>query len=422
MFDCGQSGMAGIEVQQPWSIPPQSEWRRIDAALRAIASRRAMLDAEEARWLIEARRSALHRHLGFATLLEYMERVLGYGPHAAKERLRVADALEELPAMRDALASGRLPFSAVRELSRVATGDTEVAWLAAAEGRTLREIEPMVAGRRRGDLPGDPPDPERLRHALRFEVSGPTLALLRDARRALEDEVGERLDDDQLVAALCKAVLGGPRDEGRATHQIAITVCETCDRAWQDGAGAAIEIPPVAVERACCDAQHIGRVDADVPARATQNVPPALRRLVWRRDHGRCVVPGCRSSTYLEVHHVQWRMNGGRHSARNCCVLCDAHHGAVHAGRLVITGSAPALTFTHDDGRPYGAPFASVAPPPRSAPPSPLRADAIDALRRLGFTLPESRAAVATALSHVGGDAAIEDVLRRALIATRAPL
>src|SRR5215212_6072729 len=81
-------------------------WREADAQLRRIARRRAGLDAGEARWLLAARRAGTHRQLGFATMLEYIERTLGHGPRAAAERLRVAEALESLPAMRDALAAG----------------------------------------------------------------------------------------------------------------------------------------------------------------------------------------------------------------------------------------------------------------------------------------------------------------------------
>lgn len=94
-------------------------WDEIDQKLRTIAARRTALDLEEAQWLLIARREQLHRHLGYARFEEYMERVLGYGPHAAAERLRVAEAIVELPAMRAALAAGELTYSAVRELSRV---------------------------------------------------------------------------------------------------------------------------------------------------------------------------------------------------------------------------------------------------------------------------------------------------------------
>jgi hypothetical protein len=59
-------------------------------------------------------------------------------------------------------------------------------------GLTMREIEKAVAGRKPGDLPGDPPDLELVRHRLRFEVPAETLALFREARRLMRDQAGER--------------------------------------------------------------------------------------------------------------------------------------------------------------------------------------------------------------------------------------
>jgi hypothetical protein len=90
--------------------------------------------------------------------LDYLERVLGYAPRTAQDRLRVARALGALPQMTNALAAGQLAFSAVRELTRVATPATEAAWSAAAVGKNLREIEELVAHHRPGDGPDDPPD------------------------------------------------------------------------------------------------------------------------------------------------------------------------------------------------------------------------------------------------------------------------
>jgi 5-methylcytosine-specific restriction endonuclease McrA len=92
-----------------------------------------------------------------------------------------------------------------------------------------------------------------------------------------------------------------------------------------------------------------------VPARATQDIPPSVRRVVWRRDHGKCVVPGCRSTRFLDLHHIVYRSEGGDHSPDNLCLTCFAHHDAEHEGRLVIRGRvSTGLTFTHADGRPYG--------------------------------------------------------------------
>src|SRR6476619_2619916 len=124
----------------------RSDWREVDEKLRSIAARRSALDAEEARWLREAERLQIWRPLGMVSALDYMERVLGYSPHAAMERLRVARSLESLPVLEAALGTGELNFSAIRELTRVATSSTEAAWRDHALGKNVRQVEELVAG------------------------------------------------------------------------------------------------------------------------------------------------------------------------------------------------------------------------------------------------------------------------------------
>jgi hypothetical protein len=319
-----------------------SEWRSVDRQLRRLAARRSALDAAEAHWLREARRTEVHRHLGLGSLVEYLERTLGYAPRTALERLRVADALASLPAMSEALAVGRLAYSAVRELSRIATADTEREWLEHAADKTVREIEAMVAGRCPGDRPSTPPDPDLESRHLRLALSPDVYAHFLAARRRLQEETGEKLSDSDVMGALCDAVLAPPPGATRGPrHQIALTICEHCERGWQDAAGQAVEVGPDAIDLAHCDAQHLGRVDGDAPAPVTIDIPSAVRRQVERRDRGRCAVPGCRSSTYLHMHHLEPRAHGGAHKARNLCLLCNAHHVAAHDGRLRITGAAP---------------------------------------------------------------------------------
>src|ERR1700761_2675774 len=106
----------------------EADWQTIDCGLRMIASRRAALDAEEARWPREAERCQIWRELGMVSAIDYLERVLGYSPRTAQERLRVARTLGELPVLTEALARGELAYSAVRELTRVVTPSTEGAW------------------------------------------------------------------------------------------------------------------------------------------------------------------------------------------------------------------------------------------------------------------------------------------------------
>jgi hypothetical protein len=396
-------------------------WRAVDAALRRLAGQKGAYDAEEARLLRAGRIAGVHLHLGFGSYLEYLERVLGYPPRLAIERLRVAEQLAHLPAMEAALAEATLPWSAIRELTRVALPKNEAAWLEHVRGKTVREIEAMVAGRRQGDDPDAPPNPTLCRTVLRLEVSAETLALFREARRRVDSETGERLDDDQILAALARAVLDGRADPGRASHQIAMTVCPRCAQATVDGAGREAPVVPAAVEQARCDAQHLGSTREGAPARAVQDVPPAVRRMVLRRDHGRCVVTGCRAARGIEVHHLVPRARGGTHEASNLACLCSAHHRAVHNDLLRIEGTAPdQLRFTDAEGRSYGgcaeedarralcflwAPCA-VRPRGRGG-------------CRLGFSATAVRAALEKVAPHVGPMASLEALIRAGLAALR---
>jgi hypothetical protein len=109
--------------------------REIDRELRAIARQKSRLEVGEARWLREAERHRIWRTLGFSTALEYLEDVFGYAPRTAKDRLRVAKELANLPELEADLREGRLPYSAARELTRVMTRATEAQWL---RGRVAR--------------------------------------------------------------------------------------------------------------------------------------------------------------------------------------------------------------------------------------------------------------------------------------------
>src|ERR1043166_3246470 len=337
--------------------PSPVERRTVDRALRATAAKRAGLDAEELCLLREAEALQIWRPLGMVSALDYLERVFGYTPRVAEERLRVARALGDLPRLGEELASGQLPFSAVRELTRVVTPGTEADWIAAAAGKNVRQIEDLVSGHRPGDRPDDAPDPEARTHVVRFELAASTFAQLRQARQVLDDEHGRRLSDDELIAALSDTVLDDtPATEptGRAKFQIAVTVCERCKQGWQEGAGKTIPIDTAAVERARCDAQHIGSLDGDGPERAHQDVPPSTVRFIWRRDGGRCRVPGCRSARALEIHHLVHRADGGGHEASNLALLCSSCHLAHHRGTLVISGTAEQL-IAHRPGDPQAA-------------------------------------------------------------------
>ena len=409
-------------------------WQDIDRDLRALAQRQRALDAEEAVLLCEVVRREIWRRLGKASLLEYLEDVLGYGPKAAKERVRVAMALDELPLLRDELASGEQSYSAIKELTRVAVAKTQADWIAAARGKNVRQIEELVAGRRRGDLPTDPPVPDLKPQVVRFEITTATLARLRQVQQVLAEECGGQLDDDALVSAMCDAILDGHEaadDGGRARHQIVTTVCEQCAQAWQNGGGRELAISATDLAIAECDAQRIGS-DREAST-AAQDIAPKVRRFVLLRDRKRCTVPGCRAARHIDVHHIQPRHLGGGHEAENLTSLCAGHHRALHDGRLKLTGRAPNIEVQWTNGvedADADAGDMALAQPhvghaqlrhgePSSYEWAVKKTEAIQAMKQLGFSLPEARVYVAKAAQQLPRETSLDQLIRRALAVFR---
>ena len=413
-------------------------WQRAHEDLSRLAQSRSRLDWQEGQSLLAALRAGVHLHLGYGGFAEYVERLFGYKPRWTEERLRVAEALEGLSELQQSLRDGAINWSTARELTRVAIADTEHEWLEVARGRTLRQIEDLVAGHAAGDRPHDRRDPNIQRHVLRFDVAAETFATFREALAKVQRDAGAKLDDDAALLLVARYVLGGPVDAGRASYQLALTVCEACRRGWQQGQGERIELAPEIVEMVECDAQDIGRLsssahvgepctDVGEPSahvgdivsgetgghRAHQRTRPAVRRDVMRRDGGRCVVPGCTNAVFLDVHHIVLRSEGGSDDPDRLIVLCGAHHRAQHRGQLLIEGSVSTrLVFRHADGTAYGA---AVSPRVAS-----VYEEAFSGLRRLGFR--EGGAALDRARG--GGllaNAAVEHVLRAALATLTAP-
>src|SRR5260221_13873329 len=186
------------------------DWQRAHEELSELAKTRARLDWQEGMALLHALRSGVHVMLGFGTFAEYVERLLGYRPRWTSERLRVAEALELLPELDQALRDGAVSWSTVRELTRVAVPENEHDWLEVARGRALRQVEELVSGHKLGDGPGDCADPSSRIHAIRLEVSAETFATFREAMGRIRRDAGGPLDDDAALFLMARHILGGP--------------------------------------------------------------------------------------------------------------------------------------------------------------------------------------------------------------------
>lgn len=332
-------------VTKAREVSELEDWKRVHVQLKRIAKRRAALDREELGLIRAAIRLVIWRYLGMTGIREYLERECGYGPHVASERVRVAEALDAMPALERALGENELSYSAVRAISRIATNRTEDDWIAVCRGKNQRQIEELLAEREVGDRPGSVRKPElRAKDRVYRGITPATESAVELVRRELQQELGERLDDNQLLALLAERARNAGAPRKKAPTQIAVTLCPACQVGRQLVGNRQIALRTEELSRAFCDAQWI---DVTGMRNAVQDVTPALRAKVLLRDHGRCRVPGCRSSANIEAHHiVPWSI-GGTHTMENLIALCDGHHVALHRGDITIVGQAESAVITN---------------------------------------------------------------------------
>ena len=103
---------------------------------------------------------------GHANCARWLAARTGIDLGAAREKVRAARALQELPLTSAAMARGALSFSQVRALTRVAKADDEAELLELAQGSTTAQLERMVRAWKKGSRK-DEAEWEQERHRSR---------------------------------------------------------------------------------------------------------------------------------------------------------------------------------------------------------------------------------------------------------------
>ncbi|HSJ26158.1 MAG TPA: DUF222 domain-containing protein [Longimicrobiales bacterium] len=133
-------------------------------------------------WAVEGHASCAH-WLSFRT---------GMDRGTAREKVRVARAMAELPQVSAAMERGELSFAKVRCITRVANAECEAELLGYAQTSTAAELERMVRGWRRLDRL-DETERERRRHLTRCVSVFPDDDGMYLLRGRLDPEVGVAL-------------------------------------------------------------------------------------------------------------------------------------------------------------------------------------------------------------------------------------
>ena len=154
--DAESPSSPGVRQPQPGSDAWVAERRREKAELNALESQITELwghingaTAQFLALLAEFdRREGWAQH-GVASCAHWLNWQCGISAGAAREKVRVARALTSLPKISEAFGEGRLSYSKVRAVTRVATAETEDSLLNIALHGTAAHVERTVKGFRR---------------------------------------------------------------------------------------------------------------------------------------------------------------------------------------------------------------------------------------------------------------------------------
>src|SRR6476469_1503107 len=144
---------------------------------RAITAGAVRLAAATAAWLRLVaefdERGGWHGY-GIQSCGHWLAWQCGLSPGAAREHVRVARALRGLPLIEAAFAEGRLSYSKVRALTRIAEPDTDASLLEVALELTASQVERTVRQWRRADGAGEdePPIEEQQKFAYWWDDDG----------------------------------------------------------------------------------------------------------------------------------------------------------------------------------------------------------------------------------------------------------
>ena len=331
----------------------------------------------------------------------------------ARENVRVAHALEDLPLTAELMKAGKLSYAKVRTMTRVATPATEKVLIEYALAGSAAQLERRARGLKQMSRDGELTAEEARRRSRAFSVvidadgmyvvrgrlePEAGAVLMRAIEAASDAMYGEENPDERpkpkqrradaagLVAERALAAGFGGADAGDDARPISgaraeryqVVVHTEASTLAAEGEPGRSELDGVRVcaetsRRMACDAAVVRMVHDQGKimsvGRKTRTIPPHIRRALEERDRG-CRYPGC-GSRFTEAHHVRHWADGGETSLANTLLLCRRHHRVIHEGRtrMLLDGGGKAAFFTRAgkviaSAPPTDTPADKLPPPP----------------------------------------------------------
>ena len=295
---------------------------------------------------------------GMPSMADWLSARFGLRYASAREWVRVANALAELPECARAFGEGRLSWDQVRPLTEFASAESDHLYAVETPGVSAACVE-AEARRARRISRSQAEDEQRQRYlrwwwpsdgGLRLSGLLPsaegavvTAALERITEQSAADEEGRPETSMAARSADALAALASTRlaEEADPDRACVVAHVEATVLAGDEGAAILDSGRPLNSEvlrRLACDArvELVVHGPSGTPVgvgRARRTVPAWLLRLLRHRDGG-CRWPGCGRRRWLHAHHLVHWAEGGRTDLGNLalvCRLCRRRHNRHYA-------------------------------------------------------------------------------------------
>jgi hypothetical protein len=329
--------------------------------------------------------------VGIRSCAHWLAWTCSESPGVAREHVRVARAMRDLPLARAEFAAGRLSYSKMREITRVSDRVDESTLVDLARTATASQLARAVRGMRRADEEALTPQARRrvdwytddvgmlrLRAALPAEEGALVLAAIHAAHLELDAAraraaAPRSAHADALLQVARGYLAGAPRDESGEDRTTVVLHVDssllTVDHPTADrpsvGVDAELADHTAITAHDCCQVAGVGGVSRQTAARLACDavviamvrgaggavlghgrrrrlVSAPQRRSIMVRD-GHCQFPACGRTSHLQIHHVRQWAAGGSTDLDNLIALCPFHHVACHEGGVAIRPGLAAL-------------------------------------------------------------------------------
>jgi hypothetical protein len=349
------------------------------------------LEAERLRRLAEIERRRLFERDGYLSAAAWLVATFKVAWGIAREHVRVARALDEMPATRRAVEDGDVSLSSASVLATAHDADPEAFARAeqtlvdAAQIHSVEDFQRVAAywrdaaaRERAADGDATPLDRQSLHASKTFlgrvradadlnAETGELLLTALNAQLSAEARSHEEGDDRppaqrraDALGEICRQWLDladRPTVAGERPH-VTLTVGVETLKGLTDAPCELEHVGPIARETAemllcdCSVARVVlgGRSEPLDIGRKTPVVPPSMRRAVVVRDR-HCRFPGCdRPPMWCDAHHIVHWIRGGITAVLNLVLLCRRHHRLIHHGRFNVEMVDAQPEFYRADG------------------------------------------------------------------------